>query len=346
MTALLEFKEYLKRFYSKYEVYVTPIFKTILALIMLAMINGSIGFMSRLTNFALVLIVALMCSFLPTGFMVVFGALFIIGHLYALGWEVAAVALCIFLVMFLLYFTFSPKDALVVVLLPIFFALKIPYVVPIAVGLLLTPASIASVACGTVAYFVVSIVKENSTSLGSMEAAEATARVRLVIDNLLNNKTMIVTVAAFAVTVIVVYAIRRLAINRSWTIASIAGGIVNAVVLLVGDLAADTNISIVGVLLGTIVSVLLAKVLEFFAFNLDYSRTEKVQFEDDEYYYYVKAVPKITVSTPSRTVKRINTRHNSGGRRAVREEDYYPEEENYDYFGENEVEDCEESDPR
>ena len=60
---------------------------------------------------------------------------------------------------------------------------------------------------------------------------------------------------------------------------------------------------------------LIAKVVEFFAFHVDYSRVEKVQFEDDEYYYYVKAVPKITVETPSKTVKRINTpkKRYSGG---------------------------------
>ena len=51
----------------------------------------------------------------------------------------------------------------------------------------------------------------------------------------------------------------------------------------------------------------IVKVIEFFAFHVDYSRVEKVQFEDDEYYYYVKAVPKITVAMPSKTVKKINT---------------------------------------
>ena len=51
---------------------------------------------------------------------------------------------------------------------------------------------------------------------------------------------------------------------------------------------------------------LLASIIQFFEFNVDYNRTEKVQFEDDEYYYYVKAVPKVNVSTPERTVKRIN----------------------------------------
>ena len=48
-------------------------------------------------------------------------------------------------------------------------------------------------------------------------------------------------------------------------------------------------------------------VLQFFVFNVDYSRTEKVQFEDDEYYYYVKAVPKIVVARPEKKVKQINS---------------------------------------
>ena len=32
-----------------------------------------------------------------------------------------------------------------------------------------------------------------------------------------------------------------------------------------------------------------------------------MQFEDDEYYYYVKAVPKMTVAAPEKTVKKINS---------------------------------------
>ena len=42
----------------------------------------------------------------------------------------------------------------------------------------------------------------------------------------------------------------------------------------------------------TIAAVLLALVLEFFAFGGDYSRAERLEYEDDEYFYYVKAVPK------------------------------------------------------
>ena len=64
-----------------------------------------------------------------------------------------------------------------------------------------------------------------------------------------------------------------------------------------------------------------AFVVQFFRFNLDYSRTEKVQFEDDEYYYYVKAVPKMTVATPEKKVKKITTQRNSRNARHTHSRD-------------------------
>ena len=133
------------------------------------------------------------------------------------------------------------------------------------------------------------------------------SRFRYIIDGFISNKGMLLTIAAFAATIIIVYLIRRLSVDYAWTIAIIAGALTDVMILLVGDLIFDTNVSILGLIIGTVISGLLAKVIEFFAFHVDYSRAEKVQFEDDEYYYYVKAIPKITVSAPSHTVKKINT---------------------------------------
>ena len=44
------------------------------------------------------------------------------------------------------------------------------------------------------------------------------------------------------------------------------------------------------------VSLVIALVLDFMILSVDYSRVEHTQFEDDEYYYYVRAVPKAFVS--------------------------------------------------
>ncbi|MDE7013147.1 MAG: hypothetical protein K2P19_00515 [Kineothrix sp.] len=306
MTTLLVAKQYLRKFYGKYEIFLVPLWKFVIAFISLMLINGKLGYMERINKTTAVLVIALMCSFMPMNFIIIAAAAFVLLHVYALSLECAVVVLAVFLLMFLVYFRFSPKDTFVVVLMPICFLLKIPYAVPIAMGLLGTPASAVSVACGTAVYYLLAYVNESTTTLTSMETEEITARFRFIIDGILANRTMVVTIAVFAITLIFVYLIRRLSVDHSWTIAIIAGALVNIMLLLVGDLMFDTNVAIGGVIIGTVASALIAVVIQFFSFHVDYSRTEKVQFEDDEYYYYVKAVPKVTVAAPERKVKKIN----------------------------------------
>ena len=194
-----------------------------------------------------------------------------------------------------------------VLLVPVCFFLKIPYIIPIAMGLLSTPLAIISVGCGTVIYYFISYVSLNDTVLGAIEGEAAVQKFRFAMDGILDNKTLIITLIAFSATIITVYVIRRLSIDHAWTVAIIAGTVTNGVILLIGDFIMDSAISILMIFISSAVCLGLATVLQFFTFNVDYSRTEKVQFEDDEYYYYVKAVPKITMSTPQKRVKKINS---------------------------------------
>lgn len=313
MTALLELRENLKKIYSRNEAFILPVIKFLLSFIVLSIINGKMGYMTKLDNMAIVLIVSLLCSFLPTGFMAFFAMMFAVLHMYALSIETAAVGLVVFLLLYLLFLRFTAKEALVVVLTPVLCMLKLPYVMPVAMGLIGTPASCVSVGCGVVVYYLLQTVITNAPTINSMGAEEATAKLRLLIDGMLGNKAMLVTIAAFAITVIVVYLIRRMSVDHSWTIAMVAGVMIEVMILLVGDLMYNTNLSIVSALLGAVVTLIACKIIEFFRFCLDYSRTEKVQFEDDEYYYYVKAVPKMTVAAPTNTVKKINTQRRPAG---------------------------------
>ena len=307
MTSLLEIKEYIKNFYVKYESYINYAWKFVLALIAFGAINSRIGFQSSLTSFPIVLMAALLCSIMPKNFMVFMSALFIIGHLYELSLPCMLAVVILFLIMFLLYFRFSPKDTLVVMLTPLCFFFHIPYVMPIAVGLLGTPVSIISVTCGVIVTYVIRYVADNATAFTTAtDSDETTVAFQAVISEILENKAMLAVIIAFAVTVALVYVIRRLSIDHAWTVAIIAGALCDAICMLVGDLIFDTQISIISVIFGAVVAGLIAKCIEFFMFDLDYSRTENVQFEDDEYYYYVKAVPKVTVSTPEKKVKKIN----------------------------------------
>lgn len=316
MTKILEIREKIKEIYSQYEFLIIPAVKFLLALLAFGRLNGTLGYMARLNSTTIVLILSLMCSFLPISCMVLLGAVVSLLHMYALGWEVALVGLCLYMVLYLLFFRLSTKEAVFVVLTPLLCALKLPYIIPISAGLLCAPTAFVPVACGLAIYYWLELVQGSVSTLGTL-GDDSLAKLRFIIDGLVKNRSMFVVVAAFSITILVVYLIRRLSVDYAWTIAMVVGAIVNVFVLLIGDLKFDIGISIWGALGGSLLALALAKVIEFFRFCVDYSRTERVQFEDDEYYYYVKAIPKMTVSAPAKTVKKINSQKSRPFDRAV-----------------------------
>ena len=79
--------------------------------------------------------------------------------------------------------------------------------------------------------------------------------------------------------------------------------------VLISDLILDRSDEIISMILGTIASAAIVYAIHFFRFTLDYSGVEYAQFEDDVYYYYVKAVPKITVTAPQKNVKHFNVKN-------------------------------------
>jgi hypothetical protein len=307
MLTLLIFKQYVKNFIARYEIYLQPLGKFLMAFVALLFVNGATGYMPRLNSLAVVLVMSLMCSFMPRNFIVMLAAAFVVLHLYTVSLECSIVILALFLLMFLLYFRFSPKDTLVVVLTPICFYLKIPYVIPLALGLLGSPLSLVSAACGVIAYYSVAYATDNVMTLAGMTAEEMAIRFRFLIDGMLGNRAMIIMIVAFSVTIVVVYLIRRMPIDHCWIIAAVTGSLVNIIILLLGDLIWDNTVSVFGAIFGLAVSIGIVKIIEFFFFHVDFNRAENVQFEDDEYYYYVKAIPKITVAAPSPTTKKIHS---------------------------------------
>ena len=209
--------------------------------------------------------------------------------------------------MFLIYFRFSPGDTFVVLLTPVCCALRIPYVVPLSMGLVGKPTSALSVGCGVAVYYILHYIKGCSSALTSLDAEGMASKFKYVIDGLIGNKAMFVMIAAFAVTIVIVYCVRRMNIDHAWTIAIVVGALTDILILLAGDLMFTTNISLIWTILGSILAIAFVKGLQFFVFNVDYARTERVQFEDDEYYYFVKAVPKVSISTPKKNVKKVSS---------------------------------------
>lgn len=305
MATLLETRDFTKRFYAKYSVYVNPAIKFILSLVTFLMINGKIGFMSQLRSPLIALILALICAFLPLNGTVILAGILMLIHAYALSLEACAVTAGLLAVMYLLYFRISSRMAVLLIMTPLSFSLGIPGLIPLVGGLLFGPGAAIPTGCGTVIYYLMKYMSQNSTSLGTGELENGATKVASLLDSLISNRSMFLCIAAMMLTVLVVYLIRRLSVDHSWELAICIGTVFYIVVHLFGAFLPEVDIKIISLLLGCAVSVLLAFLVKFFVFSVDYSRTERVQFEDDEYYYYVKAVPKNAIAAPKKTVKKI-----------------------------------------
>ena len=306
MTTLLELKEKLTRFYGKYDIYIKPVIKFTVALTAFLLINHNIGYMEKISSTPIALILALICSILPVGGAVFIGSVLILLDMYALSLEVCIVALILFILMYILYFRFSPKNEYGVLLTPICFGLNIPFVMPVGMGLLRELYSMFSLVCGIVLYFFLNGVKQNETTLGGVDEKDAaTSKIVVALNQLLGNREMYLVLAIMVVTLVIVYIIRKMSIEHAWAVAIIFGILFEAVGMIAGDMVLGISGKTITILVGSIISCVIAFVIQFLFFNLDYSRTERLQFEDDEY-YYVKAVPKAIVAGTDKKVTRFS----------------------------------------
>ena len=310
MSTLLVWREQLQKLYAKYSVYFMKVLQFILGLAVFGLINNNLGYMKSISSMGYTVILSAVCAFLPLVVTTLAATILIIVHFYALSAPIAVVTAIIFLLMYIFYFRFTPKKSWLVLLTPIAFALKVPFVIPVAFGLLGTPISVVPAAFGTIAYYITHYVKLSSSVYKGGDAKGMAEDILSFSKQALTSKEMWTMVAAISLSFLVVYFIRKKSVDHSWKIASVAGAVVAVVIGTAGNVGLDIHLSYVSMVISGVIGVLIGLVLEFLFFSVDYARTEYVQFEDNEYYYYVKAVPKIGVSAPEVSVKHINERKN------------------------------------
>lgn len=308
MDSLVLLREKFQELYAKNSRIIDKAVQFLIALATFYLINSNVGFMKMAATPVVMVALAVICTFFPVTVTIVVASVLILAHTYSVSLAAMGVTAIIFLVMYIFYFRLSPKMALVVLLTPIAFALKIPYVIPVAYALLSVPTTMVAVICGTVVYYMMQYLEKAAASMKGADAAGLMGQITAYVKGVFQNKEMWVMIAAFVISFLVVYTIRRQSMDHAWKIAAAAGAVVNVIVVAGGNMALGGKVSFGALLFGNIAAVVVGLILELFFFCVDYAKSEKLQYEDDEYYYYVKAVPKISVATPEKTVKRINER--------------------------------------
>ncbi len=301
-------RERIEAVYGKHSKIFDKIFQFVLAMITFTMINQNTGFMKSLSSPVISLALAVVAAFLPPVMTVIVATVLVLVHTLAVSVGIFAVTSLIFLIMYIFYIRLAPKMAFVVLLTPIAFALKIPFVVPVACALIYTPVSLVPMGCGTAVYYMIEYLKKTSTSSKASGSKAMLSEITTYVQKVFQNKEMWIYIVAFIIGFFVIYTIRRQEMDHAWKIGIIAGAIANVVVMAIGSIVLGVNVSYGSLIIGNVLAAVAGLILELFLFSVDYARSERLQFEDDEYYYYVKAIPKVAVTTPEKTVKKINER--------------------------------------
>jgi len=144
--------------------------------------------------------------------------------------------------------------------------------------------------------------------LSSASTLTMMEKIMQLVTGLVNNQEMWLMCITLCMILLVTYLVGRMKNDYSRYIGMGMGMTTGIMVLLVGIFALDIHLSVGMLIVGILMSALLAFGVEFFLLPLSYLQTELVQFEDDDYYYYVKAVPKMAISRPEVQIKKLNIR--------------------------------------
>lgn len=287
-------RDTMKKFYADYDFILKPVFRFLFCLLCLLLLKNTIGVNEAVCRPLVLLGLAAVSALFPWGFISLECTAFILANMYRTSLALFLIGTALFLFTVLLYFGFRPGKGILIILIPIGFLLKIPYVMPVILGLSSGVSAIVPVSIGVVVWKIIEYFALHCESM------VYTTNVDLIIEDFVKiltdvfgDRTLYLTLIAFAACMIAVYLISRMSISHSWTISVIIGSVLVTAIQIAGCYILGTEPDLLQEVIRLITALMITLVYEFLFYAVDYKATEHLQFEDDDYYYYVKAVPKV-----------------------------------------------------
>ena len=284
-------REKLERVYAQHSQLIDVLARFLLAAGMCFLIREAAPYSGILSNPVLMLALSAILAFLPVQLIPAAGAALVIGQAFGLDLIAGGVALAVSLVIFLLFLRFVPDAMVYAALTPMTMFFGLDALIPICCGLRRSPSSVFAVCPGAVVYGMLASFSKNAEALKSMEENDFAGKLQLLIRGTFGPE-LYVTLLALAGTLILTSALMSSGINYAPYLAVLFGGLTYLLFHLIGQAVLQTESHLPVKAVGVAASVAAAYILLLIWMPLRYSKSERLHFEDDNYYYFVKAVPK------------------------------------------------------
>jgi hypothetical protein len=298
------------KLYKRNEKWINPAIKFVIGLIIFGSIS-TLGAPNKLSSFPSIILLSILTVVLPISLVSFLAIVMLVMQLMFVSVEVAAIVGIALICIQLFYIRVFPKESILIFLILLAYCLKVPYCAIFIGAIFFGFSSIVPVAIGTFLWYCIPIVQNTllgggtaiasvgSAGLLAIPTAFAQAYTTILME-LSNNQTWIISIIIFAMVIAIVHIVAQLEVNYSVYLAVVVGSVVNIIGFILASVVASSSVGIIGVIIFTLFSAIIVAVVQFFTRVLDYSSPERVQFEDEEFYYYVKVIPKVLVSRHKR----------------------------------------------
>lgn len=326
MEGLLETRQIFIEFYKRYEQPINNVLKFIAAFFIFSRISSvsNSHFLLCLGINILLSIVTLFVS-QTTFFILIFVACGV--YISMVSVETAIITMVGILLVLIFCVRILPKESLIIPALIVGFYFKIPYFIVLFSAIYFGISAIIPICIGTFAWFIIPCInefikiapRESFTPLGMLDSL---MNIYLEFSNYIsNNKSWFYVAFIFTAAIVITYIISKISINYSKEISALIGAGVILLGLIISNIIGYVQIGVFGMIFSIIISCILIMIVMFMDSVLDYEGIKKVQFEDDDFYYYVKLIPKRNVNihqhkrkktqktNPQKAVEKRNIQH-------------------------------------
>lgn len=302
---ILEIREKMYGVYVGFDKYIKYIFRFALAFLIFGTINRCFPYYEKLANIPVTVVLAVVGGCLPDSLLVFMAVALAVAQIYYLSPVLALAVLLGSLFLYVMFLRYSPKTILFAAVFPVAILLKIPALLAILVGLFFLPMGILTVGGGTFCYYMLLAVKQCEDAVPEKFNSDVIGFAQQFVDEIMKNQDMYVMVFSLCIVTLLTYFVRVRKMSFSFEISIVLAAVAHLILLLVGNLLFDSNFSVAWAVGGNVISAVVAYLIHFFHRVLDYGSMEEVQFEDEDYYYYVRAVPKLKMTVEKKRIKKM-----------------------------------------
>ena len=293
MKALINVKNNIREFLRKYEEILFPILKFGWCYLVFHSVRTMFNYVEITSRETVLLLLAVLCAMLPDGFLMFFTGALIGVNCFSLTLEVGLSYLLLFLLSYCIYLRFFPKCSYVLFMVPLCYMIGMPFLAPMLAAIFVGIGGAVPCALGVVLYEFSIHTRTVANMLQMAAKKEEVETLQYYIDHILKNKELLMIMLVFMLTVVATSVLQKFSYPFARYAAIVGGGFLNVIFYLITAKVLELTPDMSSCMAGSLIGVLVGLVVTTAKGVLDFKHTQRVQFEDDEYYYYVKAVPKL-----------------------------------------------------